>query len=174
MGTIWQDLQYGWRMLVRSPGFAIVAILTLAIGIGANAAMFSVINTVLLRPLPFPDANRIVFVWGDGSKPRYQSRRSYAGRTARLARSEPECRRNLAWRAWYFNVTGSGEPEQVIGAHTSGNFFRMLGLPPLMGRDFSPEDEEPGHEQVVIISNGLWQRRYGSDPGILARAISGG
>jgi putative ABC transport system permease protein len=171
MGTIWQDLQYGWRMLVRSPGFAIVAILTLAIGIGANAAMFSVINTVLLRPLPFPDANRIVFVWE--TDPNRDINRGVATLAELLDwRDQSQTFEEIsAWRAWYFNVTGSGEPEQVIGAHTSGNFFRMLGIPPVMGRDFSPEDEKPGHEQVVIISNGLWQRRYGSDPGILGRSI---
>ena len=95
MGTIWQDLQYGWRMFRRSPGFSLVAILTLAIGIGANAAIFSVINTVLLRPLPFPDAQRIVFIWDTDPNRNVDPRHRLTRRISRLARPEPLLRRDF-------------------------------------------------------------------------------
>jgi putative ABC transport system permease protein len=171
MGTMWQDIRYGWRMLRRSPGFAVVAILTLAIGIGANAAMFSVINTVLLKPLPFQHASRVVFIWE--TDPNRNIARGVASPAEvldwrDLSKSFAEI---SAWRAWYYNLTGTNEPEQLIGGTASGNFFRMLGVSPILGRDFSPEDEQRGHDQVVIINYGLWQRRFGGDPGIVGRSI---
>jgi putative ABC transport system permease protein len=171
MGTIWQDLRYGWRMLRQSPGFTAVAVLTLAIGIGANAAIFSVINTVLLRPLPFPDSNQIVLVWDTDAN------RNIARSTASVAefldwRDQNHVFQELsAWRTWFYSLTGTGEPEQVWGVHSSGNFFRLLGVAPALGRDFTAEEEQPGHEQVVIISYGLWQRHYGGDPAIIDRSV---
>jgi putative ABC transport system permease protein len=171
MGNIWQDLRYGWRMLRRSPGFTAVAILTLAIGIGVNAAMFSVINTVLLRPLPFPDSQRIVLVWD--TDPNRNVNRGIASPAEFLDwRDQNHVFEELsAWRTWYYNLTGTGEPEQVWGVHASGNFFRLLGVTPILGRDFIAEEEQAGHDQVVIITYGLWQRRYGGDPGIIGRSI---
>src|SRR5580700_5606842 len=115
MGNFWQDLRYGWRMLRRSPGFTAVAILTLAIGIGVNAAMFSVINTVLLRPLPFPDSQRIVLVWD--TDPNRDVDRGIASPAEFLDwRDQNHVFEELsAWRTWYYNLTGTGEPEQVWG-----------------------------------------------------------
>lgn len=171
MGTIWQDLRYGWRMLRQSPGFTAVAVLTLAIGIGANAAIFSVINTVLLRPLPFPNPNQIVLVWD--TDPNRNITRSTASVAEFLDwRDQNHVFQELsAWRTWFYNLTGTGEPEQVWGVHSSGNFFRLLGVAPALGRDFTAEEEQPGHEQVVIISYGLWQRHYGGDPAIINRSM---
>ena len=171
MGTIWQDLRYGWRMLRRSPGFTTVAVLTLAIGIGANASIFSIINTVLLRPLPFPDPNRIVLVWD--TDPHRNITRSTASVAEFLDWQEQNhvFEELSAWRTWFYNLTGTGEPEQVWGVHSSGNFFRLLGVAPALGRDFRPEEERPGHEQVVIVSYGLWQRHYGGDQGIVGKSI---
>ena len=171
MLTIWQDLRYGWRLLRRSPGFTAVAVLTLAIGIGANAAIFSIINTVLLRPLPFPDPNRIVLVWD--TDPHRNITRSTASVPEFLDWQEQNhsFEELSAWRTWFYNLTGSGEPEQVWGVHSSGNFFRLLGVAPVLGRDFKPEEERPGHEQVVILSYGLWQRHYGGASNILGRSI---
>jgi putative ABC transport system permease protein len=171
METLWKDLHYGWRMLRRSPGFTVAAVLTLAIGIGANAAIFSVIQAVLLRPLPFPESGRIVIVWETDA-----NRNIYRG-TASPAefldwRDQNHVFQELsAWRTWFHNLTGNGEPEQVWGAHASGNFFRLLGVAPVLGRDFVPEEERPGHEQVVILSYGLWQRRYGGDRGIIGTSL---
>ncbi len=158
-------------MLRRSPGFAVVAILTLAIGIGANAAMFSVINTVLLKSLPFRHAQQVVFIWE--TDPNRNITRGIASPAELfdwrdLSKSFAEI---SAWRVWYYNLTGTNEPEQLIGAYASGNFFRMLGVVPVLGRDFSPEEEQPGHNEVAIITYGLWQRRFGGDPEIVGRKI---
>ena len=171
MRTIWQDLQYGWRMLRRSPGFSLVAILTLAIGIGANAAMFSVINTVLLRPLPFPDAQRIVFIWD--TDPNRNISRGVASPAEFLDwRDQNRSFEELsAWRTWFYNLTGANEPEQVFGVHASANFLRLLGVKPILGRDFIPEEDQVGHDQVAIITYGLWQRRFGGDPNIVGENI---
>ena len=172
MRAFWQDLRYGMRMLRRNPGFAAVAILTLAIGIGANVMIFSIVNAVLLKPLPFPDSGRLVTLWETDAN------RGVVRGTA----SAPELLdwRNMnhsfqdlsGWRALYFTITGSGEPEQVWGSQVSGNFFRMLRVSPILGRDFSAEDEQPGHENVVILSYALWERHYGGDSSIVGRTIS--
>jgi putative ABC transport system permease protein len=171
MDTLWQDLRYGVRMLRRNPGFAAVAILTLAIGIGANIVIFSVVNGILLKPLPFPDSGRVVTIW-----------ETFANRN--ITRGTASAAEFLDWRdmnhvfqelsatrALSFSITGSGDPERVWGSQVTGNFFRMLRVTPMIGRDFTPEDEQIGHEQVVLLSYGLWQRRYGGDSGILGKTI---
>jgi putative ABC transport system permease protein len=172
METLWQDLRFGCRMLLRNPGFAIVAVLTLAIGIGATVAIFSVVNGVLLHPLPFRNPDRIVLLWET------EASRDIDRGTASLAefldwRDQSHTFQELsAYRVLYFTLTGQGEPEQVSGAQTSANFFRLLGVQPFLGRDFSPEEEQPGHENVVILTYGLWQRRYGGNPAILGQSIA--
>jgi putative ABC transport system permease protein len=171
MEALWQDLRYGARMLRRNPGFAAVAILTLAIGIGANVMIFSVVNGVLLRPLPFPESQRIVTVWETDAN------RGIVHGTASAAelldwRDMNHSFQDLSgWRALYFTITGNGEPEQVWGSQVSGNFFRLLKVSPILGRDFSAEDERAGHQQVVILSYALWQRHYGGDPGIIGKTV---
>jgi putative ABC transport system permease protein len=171
MDTLWQDLRYSVRMLRRNPGFAAVAILTLAIGIGVNIVIFSVVNGILLKPLPFPDSHRIVTIWetdanrnvtrGVASAPEFLEWRDMNHVFQELSAS----------RALSFAITGSGDPEQVWGLQVSGNFFRMLRVTPIIGRDFTPEDEQVGHEQVVVVGYGLWQRRYGGDAGIIGKTI---
>ena len=171
METLWQDLRYGARMLRRNPGFAAVAILTLAIGIGANVVIFSVVNGILLKPLPFPDSGRVVTIW-----------ETFANRN--VTRGTASAAEYLDWRdmnhvfqelsasrALSFSITGGGDPERVWGSQVSGNFFRMLRVTPVIGRDFTAEDEQIGHEQVVLLSYGLWQRRFGGDSGILGKTI---
>jgi predicted permease len=172
MEALWQDLRYGARILRRNPGFAAVAILTLAIGIGANVMIFSVVNGVLLRPLSFPESQRIVTVWETDAN------RGVVHGTASAAelldwRDMNHSFQDLSgWRALYFTMTGNGEPEQVWGSQVSGNFFRMLKVSPILGRDFQAEDERPGREQVVILSYALWQRHYGGDRGIVGKTIN--
>jgi len=171
MDTLWQDIRYGVRMLRRNPGFAAVAILTLAIGIGANIVIFSVVNGILLKPLPFPDSRRVVTIWetdanrnvtrGMASAPEFLDWRDMNHVFQELS----------AYRALSFAITGSGDPERVWGSQVSGNFFRMLRVTPIVGRDFTPEDEQSGHDQVVLLSYGLWQRRYGADSAILGKTI---
>lgn len=171
METLWNDLRYGWRVMRRSPGFAAVALLTLAIGIGANAAIFSIVNGVLLRPLPFPDSSRIVTVWETDAN------RNIVRGTASPAELLDWQDMNYSfaelsgWRSLLFTITGSGEAEQVHGSQVSGNFFRMLGVGPVIGRDFSSEDEKPGNEQVAILTYALWQRHYGGDSSVLGKSI---
>ena len=130
MEVLWQDLRFGWRMLRRSPGFAIVAVLTLAIGIGANAAIFSVINSVILRPLPFPESQRIVWIWETD-----ENRNVHRGVASQAEFLDWRDRNHsfeelAAWRELFFTLTGSGEPEQNWGAQVSGNFFRLFRVKP--------------------------------------------
>jgi putative ABC transport system permease protein len=171
MGTFWQDLRYGARMLRRNPGFAAVAILTLAIGIGANVVIFSLVNGVLLKPLPFPDSSRVVTVWETDANRNVTRGTASAAEFLDWRDMNHVFQELSASRAVYFTLTGNGEPEQVWGFQVSGNFFRMLRVSPILGRDFTSEDEQPGHEQVVILSYGLWQRHYGGDASIIGKSI---
>ncbi|HVQ37324.1 MAG TPA: ABC transporter permease [Pyrinomonadaceae bacterium] len=167
-----QDLRYGLRMLLRNPGFTLVAVIALALGIGANSAIFSVVNTVLLRPLPFKDADRLVMVWEDASKHGFP-------------RDTPAAANYIDWRNQNqvfegmaaivdqsFNLTNAGEPERIEGRRISANLFSLLGVEPAMGRSFTPEEDQPGTNRVVILSHGLWQRRFGSDGTIVGKAIT--
>jgi putative ABC transport system permease protein len=161
METILQDLRYGARMLMRNPGFTLIAVITLALGIGANAAIFSVVNAVLLRPLPYRDPDRLVIVpvaegrdflrWREQAKA-FESMAAYDGGAAIL--------------------TGSGEPERLSAPHVSADLFATLGVAPALGRAFTPEEDRVGGEPVVILSNALWQRRFGSDPQVIGRALT--
>ncbi len=172
MEILWQDLRFAWRTLRRSPGFAFVAVLTLAIGIGANAAIFSVVHTVLVRPLPFPNSERIDWIWETDAN--RNVRRGVASQAEFLDwRDRNHVFEELAaWRELFFTLTGNGEPEQDWGAQVSGNFFRLFQTKPALGRAFLPEEEQPGHERVVMLGYGLWQRRYGGDPSILGSSIT--
>jgi predicted permease len=172
MEILWQDLRYGWRTLRRSPAFTIVAVLTLAIGIGANAAIFSVVNAVLLRPLPFPDSRRIVWIWETD-----ENRNVHRGTASPAEFLDWRDRNHVfeelsAWRQLFFTVTGHHEAEQFWGAQVGGNFFRLFRVRPALGRDFLSEEEQPGQERVVILSYGLWQQRYGGDRNVLGASIT--
>ena len=171
MDTLWQDLRYGVRMLRRNPGFAAVAILTLAIGIGANIVIFSVVNGILLKPLPFPDSHRVVTIWETDANRNLTRGTASAAEFLDWRDMNHVFQELSGWRALYFTITGGGEPERVWGSQVSGNFFRTLRVTPMLGRDFTPDDEQIGHEHVVILSYGLWQSRYGSDAGILGKTI---
>ena len=171
METLWKDLRYGLRMLAKSPGFAAVAVLILALGIGANTAIFSVVNAVLLRPLPFPDSGRIVMVWE--LDPNREVTRGIASAAEFLDwRKQNHVFSHIsAWRAWFYNLTGHGEPEQVLGIRASFDFFDVLGVHPALGRAFLPEEETPGRDQVVIISDVLWVQHFGADPRVIGQSI---
>jgi predicted permease len=170
--TFVHDVRYGLRMLRRNPAFTVVAVLTLALGIGANTAIFSVVNAVLLRPLPFRDPDRLVALWQTN--------------TARGSDREAVSPANFCdWRAssqafdemvamayWSFDYTGKGEPESFLGELVTDDFFHLMGVSALHGRTFLAEEYEPGHEKVVLLSHGLWQRRFGSDPAIVGQTIS--
>jgi len=169
--TLAQDLRYTFRMLRRSPGFTAVAVLTLALGIGANTAVFSVVDTVLLRPLPYPDSERLVQMWSTKANtnrwgiwtayPRFLDWRRLATRFEDMA----------AVRFWVINLSGGDHPEALHVVVTSSRLFQVLRVQPLLGRTFLPEEDQPGHDHVIILSHGLWQRRFGSDPTVIGRAV---
>jgi putative ABC transport system permease protein len=168
---MWQDLRYGVRKLRKSPGFSLVAVMTLALGIGANTAIFSVVNAVLLRPLPFDQSEQLVRVFGTNARRSNFSRpHSYLNFSDLRAQNQ-----SFEAMAAYTGVTsalsGADAPEQITGVISSGDMFRVLRAKPLMGRLLAPEDERPGGSAVAVISHGLWQRRFGSDPGIVGRVI---
>jgi len=171
MAKLWQDIRYAFRTMRRNPGFALVAILTLAIGIGANVAIFSVVNGVLLEPVPFPHADRLVLIW-ETDMNRGVLRGTIAATELLDWRKMNQSFEELsAWRAMFYTITGSGEPEQVWGSQVTGNFFRLLGVSPILGRDFQSDDEQPGHEQVAILSYRFWQGHFGGDQSVIGQAI---
>src|SRR5215212_4828122 len=171
MTTLLQDVRYGLRMLWKNPGFTVVVVLTLALGIGANTAIFSVVDAVLLRPLPFPKPERLVLVRDD-----------LAGRqTENVGMSVPELK-DLQQSAGVFeevagvwpvdaNLTGSDRPERVELLAVSPNYFSLLGASARLGRVFGPQDKAEGFAEGVVISDGLWRRMFGSDPDVLGRRI---
>jgi putative ABC transport system permease protein len=172
METLWQDLRYGLRMLRAKPGFTIVAVLALALGIGANTAIFSVVNAVILRPLPYPEPEQLAMVWLDN---RRQGIRDDITSYPNFIdwRDQNHVFQGMAgMRTAAFTLTGVGEPEQLRGASVSINFFQLMGIGPAQGRGFTPEEETPGKDQVVVIGHGLWQRRFGADPKIIGQTLT--
>jgi putative ABC transport system permease protein len=170
MRTLWQDLRYGARMLWKKPGFTVIAVITLALGIGANTAIFSVVNAALLRPLPFDHPERLVMVysrtsggsrdstsWPDLLDWRGQSR-SFAHLSAFVTQS--------------VNLTGREEPGRVVGGFVSADFFKMLGVEPAPGRAFLPGEDEAGAERVAIVSYAVWRDRFGADPNLIGQTLT--
>jgi putative ABC transport system permease protein len=172
METLIKDIRYGIRSLRRRLGFTIIAVITLAIGIGANSAIYSVVNALLLKPLPFPDLDRIVAVWNKAP-------------SRGVERNEVTVADYLDWRAqnktfeqlgiytwWSTNLTGTGTPERVQGFQVTPNFLEIVGVKPMLGRGFSSEEEQPGKNAEVLLTYSLWQRRFGGDPNILNQTIT--
>src|SRR5213596_1253024 len=168
--TLWQDIRYGARMLRKNPGFTAVAVLTLALGIGANTAIFSVVNAVLLRPPPFKEPGRLVFV-SEKSKDMDDMSVSYPN-FRDWQRQQAGFSSLAAFRTEEWNLTGTSQPERVVGLQVSASFFPTLGVQPLRGRVFEADEDKVGGERVVVLSEGLWQRRFGADPAVLNRPIS--
>jgi putative ABC transport system permease protein len=171
MESFIQDLRFGARMLLKQPGFTSIAVLTLALGIGANTAIFSIVNAVLLRPFPYKEPERLVVVQerenaGAGFSPSYPNFVDWRAQNTAFE-SISAVRGNES-----FNFTGAGEPERLQGRLVSAEFFSTLGVKPLVGRDFLPEEDRPGAAPAVILSYGLWQRRFGNDPGVIGRQLT--
>lgn len=159
---MFQDLRFGVRMLVRRPIFTLTAILSLAIGIGANTALFSVVNTVLWRPLPYPDAERLVRVGGW----------SLAEVFAALKQTSHAFDGQAGWRARDYMLTGRGGPAHLKGQRITPDLLSLLGITPQVGRAFFTEEFEPGRDQVALLSHRLWQSRFGGDPQIIGQAVT--
>jgi putative ABC transport system permease protein len=170
METLWQDVRYGWRVLLQKPVFALVAVLTLALGIGANTAIFSVVNAALLRPLPYPDPDQIVVA--NIKTP--QVPRDWAAYPDYLDyRRESRLFEHLSlWSAQSVNLTGVDEPSRVVASFVTANFFEMLGgVKPAHGRFFLPGEDEPGKPGVVVLSHSVWQSRFGGDQKIVGKSL---
>ncbi|HKW90085.1 MAG TPA: ABC transporter permease [Candidatus Acidoferrales bacterium] len=170
--TIWHDLRYGARLLRKSPGFTCVAIATLALGIGANTVIFSVVNAVILRPLPFPNPQQLVVVWESDYN------RNVPRGTAPPAdfldwRSQNHVFQYMsAMQILSFDLTGAGVPQQLWGIRVSPDFFDMLGVKPALGRTFLPEEEQPGRDRSVILSHELWASLFASSPDVIGKSIT--
>jgi predicted permease len=172
LATFWQDLRFGLRMLRKNTGFSLVAILTLALGIGANSTIFSFFNGVLLRPLPYQEPDRLVLLDEIATK--------RGGGSLGVSFTN-----HLDWRAQNqvfteiggyhsitFTLTGTGDAEELPGAMASSGLFSLLGVPPLLGRTFTPEEDQRGSSRVVMLGYGVWQRRFGGDPKIIGRTVT--
>jgi putative ABC transport system permease protein len=171
MQTLWQDLRYSARMLLKSPGFTLVAVITLALGIGVNTAIFSVVNAVLLRPLPYPHAERMVYVLG-GRLSDLKFEGSYSPRNFTDMRSRNQSFDSYSAFSYVsFTLTGDQEPEALEGIQASADFGRVAGMAPALGRFFTAEEDAPGKEHVALIGDGLWRRRFGANPQIVGRNV---
>jgi putative ABC transport system permease protein len=174
METLISDIKYGWRLIVKNPFFSLTVVVVLALGIGANTAIFSVINAVLLKPLPYPDSEQLVMLWqrfpGIGlpkdqnftSPPELVDVRRHSSAFSDVA----------AMQATGVNIRVGDTPEMISGQRVSASFFKLLGTDAQLGRMFLPEEEQLGRDTVLVLSHGLWQSRFGSDPGIVGRAIN--
>ena len=164
MGTLWQDIRFGLRVLYKSPGFTAVAILTLALGIGANTAIFSFIDAWLIKPLPYPQADRLMVLlshdtkkgltgWGVTSTADFVDYQQQSTSFDQL----------VPWTAWAFNLTSDGPPERIVGGRVGWTFFQTLDAKPILGRAFLPQESQPGNDHEVILGEGLWKSRFASD-----------
>ncbi len=169
MDQLAQDIRYALRTLIRTPGFTIVAILTLAIGIGANAAIFSVVNAVLLKPVPFPDPDRLVMFMN--VSPQGSGRNASPAKFQHWREQTRVVQDVAAFRGNIVNFTGGGVPEQLRAGEVSADYFRLLGAPVFRGRTFSAEEDRPGGERVVVLSHAFWRRRFASDPNVIGTTM---
>ncbi len=170
MQSFWQDLQFSARMLLKQPGFTVIAIVTLALGIGANTAIFSVVNAMLLRPLPYPAAERLMTMSGNGLNGP-DGNTGYTTFVDWRERSQSFEQLSIV-RSWGGTLTGQGEPEVIAGLRVSANYFKLLGVAPALGRDFRAEEDRPTTRFVIMLSHALWQRRFGSDPNIIGKQLT--
>jgi putative ABC transport system permease protein len=168
--TLWQDLRYGARMLMKSPGFTLVAMITLALGIGANTTIFSVANAVWLRPLPYPEADRLALVTHRNTKQGGNFELSPAGYFD-LRQQSKSFGQLAAYVSRDFNLTGAGEPERLRGQLVSAALFPLLKVSPLSGRVFTEADDRADASRIALLSHELWGRRFGAEVGIIGQAI---
>jgi putative ABC transport system permease protein len=171
IAALWQDLRFGARMLLKQPGFTLIAVLTLALGIGANTAIFSIVNAVILRPFPYQAPERLVIIRecgsaGVGFSPSYPNFVDWRAQNT-VFDSMSSVRGNES-----FNFTGAGEPERLQGRIVSAEFFSTLGIKPMLGRDFLAEEDRPGATPAVILSYGFWRRRFGADPSVIGKQLT--
>ena len=172
LADLLHDVRYAARMLRKNPAFTIIAVIALALGIGANTAIFSVVNTVLLRPLPYKDPKRLVMVWEDATRYGYPRDTPAAANFVDWRDQNQVFEGMAAIADTSFNLTGAGDPERLEGRRVSANLFPLLGVEPQIGRVFSAAEDQPGAQRVVLLSYGLWQRRFGADPNIVGKPLT--
>lgn len=172
METLWTDLKYGIRTLAKAPAFTAVAIMSLALGIGANSAIFSVANALLLRPLGYEDADRLVILWNRSPGLNVEQDWFSPGQYLDVKLENQTFELTAVTIGGSFNLTGQDTPERVDGARVSSSLFPLFGAKPAIGRVFSAEEDQPGQPPAVILSHGFWKRRFGSDPSIIGRTIT--
>ncbi|HEU4768063.1 MAG TPA: ABC transporter permease, partial [Pyrinomonadaceae bacterium] len=172
METLLRDVRYGFRSLLKRPGFTAIALIALALGIGANTAIFSLVNAVVLQPLPYAEPDRLVWAWG---KFPGGNRASVAPLDYLDFRAQNKTFEQLAASfsgSVPVNLTGGGEPERLSAGAVTGNYFQTFGITPAIGRGFSLDNERPGNDQVTILSHALWQKRFGGKPEIVNQRIT--
>jgi putative ABC transport system permease protein len=170
--TLGRDLRYSGRTLRKSPGFAAVAVLTLALGIGANTAIFSVVNAVMLQPLPYPHSERLVELWGNVRRARVERRGTSIPDYLDWRKQSRSFDGMALYTGSSFTLMGFDEPERIPGEYVAHGYFELLGMLPQLGRTFGEEEDKvPQQDAVVVLSDGLWRRRFGADPGVLGRKI---
>ena len=170
MRTLLQDLRYALRSFRKSPGFTFTALLTVALGVGANTAIFSVVNGVLLRPLPLGEPERVVLVGHRYSKIKLETGVSAIG--FRFYHDQGRVfEKSAGFTGWVANLAQGGEPERLVGQRVTSEYFQAIGIPLILGRGFSSDEEQPGKDKVVILSEGLWAREFGRDPAILNKPL---
>ncbi len=172
METFLQDIRYGVRMLLRSPGFTAVAVISLALGIGANTAVFSVVNAALLKTLPYRDPQSIVLVWGED-----KAAGSSRGQVSATDVADYRARNHVFQEISIYTdfrpvLTGAGEPERIFGAQVGDGFFDVMQVKPLLGRFFTPEEQVDGNDYVAVLGYALWQKRFAGDPNIVGKTIT--
>src|SRR5215211_5135963 len=172
LADLLHDLRYAVRLQRKNPGFTIVAVIALALGIGANTAIFSVVNTVLLRPLPYKDPEGLVMVWEDATKQGYPRETPAAANFVDWRDQNQVFEGMAAISDESFNLTGAGDPERLEGRRVSANLFPLLGVDPQIGRVFSVSEDQSGSQRVVLLSYRLWHRRFGGDPGIVGKSLT--
>jgi len=167
---MFQDLRYGCRMLLKKPGFTLIAIFTLSLGIGASTAIFSAVNPILFESLPYPHASQLTMIWDHGAD---GSRQDVTFGTYReIAQRSRSFDALAVMRSWQPTITGPAEPERLEGQRVSASYFQVLGVAPTLGRDFDASADRPKGMKTAILSDTLWRRRFGADPTILGRHIS--
>ncbi|MGH9866466.1 MAG: ABC transporter permease, partial [Candidatus Acidiferrales bacterium] len=171
MNTLMQDIRYAVRTFLRTPGFFVFAVGVLALGIGANTAIFNVAYNVLLRPLPYRDANHLVMVWEDSSAYGFPEDTPAPGNFASWKSQNNVFEDMAAMDDQTFDLTGEGNPEQFLGKEITANMFPLLGVKPALGRNILPEEDKPGGNHVVILSHGVWMANFGGDTKILGKQI---
>ncbi len=172
MTSLLQDLRYAFRMLQKAPGFTAIAVLTLALGIGANTAIYSYVNAWLIHPIPYPQPDRLIVLLSHDTKKGWTS--NGVTSTADFLdyqRQNTSFKQLADWTQWYFNLTSDGAPDRVIGGLVSWNFFQTLGAKPMLGRTFVAQESQPAASHVAILSRGLWESRFAADPNIVGRKI---